>query len=210
MRIVSVRFVPLTRDRKSTRLNSSHSQMSYAVFCLKKDVALCITVHFHEQRMRTWSGEHAESTGRRIEATELVSPRFGEPDHALPIDGHTIGIEGLYARLSGEGVLPHMTCAWIKPPQAISVEFGKPDIPMPIQSQLVGCAGQRLDLLWATGVWNREPGKGIELVMPRCRVVVSEIVGSLFGEPDRIVLGHQDANDAALSVRRRQIGRAHV
>src|SRR2546430_3337198 len=27
-------FVP--KDRKSTRLNSSHSQISYAVFCLKK------------------------------------------------------------------------------------------------------------------------------------------------------------------------------
>src|SRR2546430_11715678 len=27
---------PPTRDRKSTRLNSSHSQISYAVFCLKK------------------------------------------------------------------------------------------------------------------------------------------------------------------------------
>src|SRR5688572_33176327 len=27
-------FVP--QDRKSTRLNSSHSQISYAVFCLKK------------------------------------------------------------------------------------------------------------------------------------------------------------------------------
>src|SRR2546427_8658499 len=26
----------LTLDRKSTRLNSSHSQISYAVFCLKK------------------------------------------------------------------------------------------------------------------------------------------------------------------------------
>src|SRR2546430_5545827 len=26
----------LTPDRKSTRLNSSHSQISYAVFCLKK------------------------------------------------------------------------------------------------------------------------------------------------------------------------------
>src|SRR5688572_32471918 len=26
----------LTVDRKSTRLNSSHSQISYAVFCLKK------------------------------------------------------------------------------------------------------------------------------------------------------------------------------
>src|SRR5256886_12785103 len=27
---------PAPRDRKSTRLNSSHSQISYAVFCLKK------------------------------------------------------------------------------------------------------------------------------------------------------------------------------
>src|SRR5438270_2745262 len=27
---------PGPRDRKSTRLNSSHSQISYAVFCLKK------------------------------------------------------------------------------------------------------------------------------------------------------------------------------
>src|SRR2546430_10654362 len=30
----SLTFCPL--DRKSTRLNSSHSQISYAVFCLKK------------------------------------------------------------------------------------------------------------------------------------------------------------------------------
>src|SRR2546430_13633962 len=28
------------QDRKSTRLNSSHSQISYAVFCLKKKTAL--------------------------------------------------------------------------------------------------------------------------------------------------------------------------
>src|SRR2546430_5957311 len=27
-------------DRKSTRLNSSHSQISYAVFCLKKQITL--------------------------------------------------------------------------------------------------------------------------------------------------------------------------
>src|SRR2546430_3760706 len=27
---------PVVADRKSTRLNSSHSQISYAVFCLKK------------------------------------------------------------------------------------------------------------------------------------------------------------------------------
>src|SRR2546430_4282272 len=28
----------VTPDRKSTRLNSSHSQISYAVFCLKKKI----------------------------------------------------------------------------------------------------------------------------------------------------------------------------
>src|SRR2546430_12451941 len=33
------RWVPvLAPDRKSTRLNSSHSQISYAVFCLKKKI----------------------------------------------------------------------------------------------------------------------------------------------------------------------------
>src|SRR2546430_12579255 len=45
-RLLPLRQVPLRRapggdelaevDRKSTRLNSSHSQISYAVFCLKK------------------------------------------------------------------------------------------------------------------------------------------------------------------------------
>src|SRR2546427_2093718 len=31
-------FTVLILDRKSTRLNSSHSQISYAVFCLKKKI----------------------------------------------------------------------------------------------------------------------------------------------------------------------------
>src|SRR6516165_8143004 len=34
-----------SRDRKSTRLNSSHSQISYAVFCLKKKQALKLERH---------------------------------------------------------------------------------------------------------------------------------------------------------------------
>src|SRR5256886_13657944 len=34
------------RDRKSTRLNSSHSQISYAVFCLKKKKTT-YTSHYH-------------------------------------------------------------------------------------------------------------------------------------------------------------------
>src|SRR2546427_2763139 len=48
-------------DRKSTRLNSSHSQISYAVFCLKKkkDAADLLT---NTQRL----GE-ASSTARRSE-----------------------------------------------------------------------------------------------------------------------------------------------
>src|SRR5256886_3106857 len=41
------RLSPITasdrkKDRKSTRLNSSHSQISYAVFCLKKKKKLCL------------------------------------------------------------------------------------------------------------------------------------------------------------------------
>src|SRR2546422_2815923 len=35
-RIGSVRFATVSEDRKSTRLNSSHGYISYAVFCLKK------------------------------------------------------------------------------------------------------------------------------------------------------------------------------
>src|SRR4051812_49948611 len=31
-----IRASPVRRDRKSTRLNSSHMSISYAVFCLKK------------------------------------------------------------------------------------------------------------------------------------------------------------------------------
>src|SRR2546427_8534931 len=42
--------VAFVLDRKSTRLNSSHSQISYAVFCLKKkkkpnDTRQCIEEH---------------------------------------------------------------------------------------------------------------------------------------------------------------------
>src|SRR2546428_4651807 len=45
---------PMNRDRKSTRLNSSHDQISYAVFCLKKkniaslplDVCKCPLLRF--------------------------------------------------------------------------------------------------------------------------------------------------------------------
>src|SRR5207245_4299640 len=36
---------PLIKDRKSTRLNSSHGSISYAVFCLKKKKKIQLTPH---------------------------------------------------------------------------------------------------------------------------------------------------------------------
>src|SRR2546430_7830733 len=36
-------------DRKSTRLNSSHSQISYAVFCLKKKIRQPYSTHLYYQ-----------------------------------------------------------------------------------------------------------------------------------------------------------------
>src|SRR2546427_10106953 len=38
-------------DRKSTRLNSSHSQISYAVFCLKKKKTNCQIGDVHNPRI---------------------------------------------------------------------------------------------------------------------------------------------------------------
>src|SRR3712207_6953645 len=37
------------RDRKSTRLNSSHANISYAVFCLKKKIKPAISAHLPHQ-----------------------------------------------------------------------------------------------------------------------------------------------------------------
>src|SRR2546430_11746038 len=41
----------LLGDRKSTRLNSSHSQISYAVFCLKKKNETNSRHHLHSHNM---------------------------------------------------------------------------------------------------------------------------------------------------------------
>src|SRR6266481_8370396 len=41
-----------TADRKSTRLNSSHSSISYAVFCLKKKNTSQIPLSFNTKKKR--------------------------------------------------------------------------------------------------------------------------------------------------------------
>src|SRR5436190_14922738 len=43
---------PRLRDRKSTRLNSSHTVISYAVFCLKKKNDLTPTTRSEQEKRR--------------------------------------------------------------------------------------------------------------------------------------------------------------
>src|SRR5438270_2375372 len=48
--LIRLRCAPpdeLRIDRKSTRLNSSHSQISYAVFCLKKKKTIIVVASMH-------------------------------------------------------------------------------------------------------------------------------------------------------------------
>src|SRR5438270_9885465 len=51
----------ILQDRKSTRLNSSHSQISYAVFCLKKNN--------EHQRQLEETGNRSNTRGGGIVAT---------------------------------------------------------------------------------------------------------------------------------------------
>src|SRR2546430_9174011 len=52
-------------DRKSTRLNSSHSQISYAVFCLKKKKHHC-TLIFPNPDPHHIDGHTAPTTARSV------------------------------------------------------------------------------------------------------------------------------------------------
>src|SRR2546430_9581848 len=49
----------LPEDRKSTRLNSSHSQISYAVFCLKKkkniQTSMCNKISLNKTQRNTYT-----------------------------------------------------------------------------------------------------------------------------------------------------------
>src|SRR2546427_4812489 len=64
-------------DRKSTRLNSSHSQISYAVFCLKKKKSTrntnseANTKHSHQDRVR---GDHEAGATRAARTLPGVAP----------------------------------------------------------------------------------------------------------------------------------------
>src|SRR3712207_8260866 len=53
-------------DRKSTRLNSSHANISYAVFCLKKKHNKITAVHTYPRRKRAVGGTMSLQTNSRM------------------------------------------------------------------------------------------------------------------------------------------------
>src|SRR3989304_6325331 len=76
-----VGVIATLRDRKSTRLNSSHGYISYAVFCLKKNKNRTAWDSFNT----TWDGytDLATEAGHAVVA---VSSGLGVPDSRLPVD----------------------------------------------------------------------------------------------------------------------------
>src|SRR5256886_3135348 len=81
-------------DRKSTRLNSSHSQISYAVFCLKKK----------ESSVGSSGGDSAGAVGTAQPAC-IVG---GDAAHADGIAG-ILGLVSLYRTALGCGILSYLS-----------------------------------------------------------------------------------------------------
>src|SRR6201998_2626917 len=77
----------LIRDRKSTRLNSSHVEISYAVFCLKKKKhrAIPALLNEHQQELDTES-VHRE---HKSEEKRQPAPPASKSPHQLSLPGHS-------------------------------------------------------------------------------------------------------------------------
>src|SRR3989304_637947 len=71
-----------SRDRKSTRLNSSHGYISYAVFCLKKKKTPITIIPHHPD---TTTHAHLRGTRRRaLTRVQLAgAPRWRYPDQPV-------------------------------------------------------------------------------------------------------------------------------
>src|SRR5258708_9013059 len=68
------RYAPGCRDRKSTRLNSSHQIISYAVFCLKKKNAINAEPPLMVPSMAKVEGKLDRALARRATRCELPLP----------------------------------------------------------------------------------------------------------------------------------------
>src|SRR2546430_5763201 len=61
------------RDRKSTRLNSSHSQISYAVFCLKKKKTTKRTSYIIRNRSASSCSREAKSEKQCLNSSHMTT-----------------------------------------------------------------------------------------------------------------------------------------
>src|SRR5256885_11644373 len=57
----SMKLETIILDRKSTRLNSSHLVISYAVFCLKKKKTRVYCMHPHINPNATWCDHYSQA-----------------------------------------------------------------------------------------------------------------------------------------------------
>src|SRR5688572_23915036 len=80
--LTSVCISSAARDRKSTRLNSSHSQISYAVFCLKKKNPVHGAVHQDREVIPVLLEQlELERVGQRVGRDPRLGVRLESADH---------------------------------------------------------------------------------------------------------------------------------
>src|SRR5947209_9807751 len=73
------------RDRKSTRLNSSHANISYAVFCLKKKKERFFSVHATNVPRNPDPSDHFKPLVRHRN-TEMQARKYERQERAPTID----------------------------------------------------------------------------------------------------------------------------
>src|SRR6266851_2782468 len=169
------------------------------------DNAVRVAGDFHQRNVRPWGREQTDAACCGVEATDVVVARLGEPDHSLLVNGHAVRNERLRALFTCQWILLHEPGVSIEPPQGARVQLRKPGVSVRIQRQVVGRARQRERLACMTGIGHRDRGQGVELIASRCGEVVSNIVGVLFGKPDRIVWRDLYTHNAVLSPWRRPL-----
>src|SRR5215475_13200862 len=76
----------MARDRKSTRLNSSHVKISYAVFCLKKKKQPTATRPINA----TGSVSKSNGTFNRVSQTKADNPNAAAKDNVTVISTMTV------------------------------------------------------------------------------------------------------------------------
>src|SRR2546428_2520513 len=86
LKIIVTKKTMRIRDRKSTRLNSSHDQISYAVFCLKKkkNIRPFTNPHFNVLLRDAYAGDSvAQRTERRHQILLLDDCQVQQRAHRI-------------------------------------------------------------------------------------------------------------------------------